>query len=337
MKKEIKDKYFYLILSFFSGCVELGCIIFSIQHHYPIYAIFLIGLAYQIGALFTNPIKLPPLINYFLLIISFLIVIIFPESIIALALTVLLLSVSLQFLRNAVSKEAKVSTLQKRVSRVLGFLISPVIMQFYFFGFISIIILVISLFTIGTGTSTLKISAEKTGFRFLGIVMIFHQSHYFSYSYLIPVIFAYYYRIPFFMLGFIFCMGWISYLLSEKIFAKMNLVNTFILGHIFVSLVLFVLFLFSTKSLLALIILWFLSGFGGGTVFCLRRLNFENIDLDLSENVGHVIGLLVGIIASLIFSNIAYTFIIAMSFAITTFVLFFLSNYLPIFFKKVKV
>ena len=49
---------------------------------------------------------------------------------------------------------------------------------------------------------------------------------------------------------------------------------------------------------LAVLILWLLTGLGGGSVFCIKHLakHYSDLDMELSENIGHVLGPIVAVL-----------------------------------------
>ena len=129
------------------------------------------------------------------------------------------------------------------------------------------------------------------------------------------------------MIGLIFIIGWITYLIVPHIMTGKAFGKYFICGHVFLTIVLFVLAINYDTTLSA--ILWILTGFGGGTVFCIKELNTKlglcsSNDIVFSENIGHILGALMGMVsyysfesymAPIIFSMIcALSAVIGMSF-----------------------
>ena len=95
-----------------------------------------------------------------------------------------------------------------------------------------------------------------------------------------------------------FVLGWITYTLVSYILKKEKYLLYFISGHIFLMFVLFAMSQIEYVSIKAF--LWIMTGFGGGTVFCIEKILNSNNDLkkkplEFSENIGHVLGLGLGI------------------------------------------
>jgi hypothetical protein len=288
----------YLLLSLLSGFLELGIIIYAFRQGMPLVAILLLGVAYQAGALFRRPVELPPWQYIFATGLGFMLGLVNHESIALLVLTVLLLSIGLQGGRELILKKTQVSTFAKRVSRVAGFALSG------FFDLRFLLAVAIVAFTTmlllrkGLTGVTAPFLHRNWHAGLLGVTMLIHQSHYFSYAYFIPFLLLYIHNVSAPLVGLIFCIGWISYSITPFIFAKQSLVRSFLFGHILATLTLFTIFGFF-QNFWILILAWFLSGFGGGTVFCLRELERNLVsgkpDLDLWENFGHILGLAISI------------------------------------------
>jgi len=80
---------------------------------------------------------------------------------------------------------------------------------------------------------------------------------------------------------------------------KEKYLRYFIFGHIFLMIVLFI--MSQVNEIPTKIFLWIMTGFGGGTVFCIEKILNLNNDLkkkslEFSENIGHVMGLILGIV-----------------------------------------
>ena len=321
----------YLTLSFLSGFIELGIIILIIGEGRSFFYIPIMALAYQMGALFREPLKLSPLHYCLAIILSFIPAFFVPKSYIFLFISVFLLSIGIQGLRGMISECTEVSTFIKRTSRVLGFSLSgflsenilPIIS-----GIIVIIILIIAKDL--NWSQEVKIQWKlKSGT--LGLIMIIHQSHYFSYAYMIPLLLVMNFSLEPKITGIFFCVGWLSYILSKKFLGEKRLSTNFALGHLFVSIILLFMYFYSTISLIVFLILWFLTGFGGGTVYCLRKLRAKSSkdqsDMDSWENLGHVFGLLICLIILRLSVMPTFLFITASFLAISTFILFLLTQH----------
>lgn len=278
--------------------MELGIIIYALRQGLPLSAIPLLGIAYQLGALFRWPVELPPWHYIAAIALGLVLGLVTDRSTPLLALTVLLLSIGLQGGRELVLKKTQVGTFAKRVSRVAGFAFSG------FFGlrFLPAVAIVglttMLLLRKGLTGATVPFLHRNWHAGLLGVTMLIHQSHYFSYAYFVPFLFLNMHNVSAPFVGLMFCIGWVSYSVAPFVFAKRSLVRSFSLGHILAFLTLFTIFGFS-GSFWVIILAWFFSGFGGGTVFCLRELErevtSEKPNLDLWENFGHILGLVVSL------------------------------------------
>ncbi len=130
-------------------------------------------------------------------------------------------------------------------------------------------------------------------------VMILHQTHYFTYCYGLLLILSHLAGGPMFV-GVWFGIGWITYLSAERLWSRTPLAYALVLGHLFVALTLGGLATLGHEPWGA-VLTWTLTGFGGGTVYCLTRLHrgagghFEG--LDLAEDLGHVGGTVIALLA----------------------------------------
>lgn len=134
--------------------------------------------------------------------------------------------------------------------------------------------------------------------------MVFHQMHYFSYCYVLPCLFylmlkdyGYSDISACLIAAFMFAFSWVVYLMpqwiSEKSTKKINYFQIFLAGHSILALIMLAMsWLSYMKMYTPLVILWCLTGFGGGTVFCIQHLSteYEKTDLKFSEDIGHALG-----------------------------------------------
>lgn len=299
INKKALDRYSitYLLLSFLSGFLELGIILYALRENMPLIIIPILGIAYQSGALFRRPIELPSW-HYLAATASGLVIgLIIDRSIGLLIITIFLLSIGLQGSRELVLKKRYVGTFAKRISRVLGFAFSGVF-DLHFLLAVAVIGLIVMLVMRKDLIGVPGPSFQRNWYAgVLGRTMLIHQAHYFSYAYFIPFLFLNMSGVSISLVGIVFSIGWISYSIAPLIFPKKSLIQYFSLGHLLASLTLFTIFSFSNNFWIVLGA-WFFSGFGGGTVFYLREMEHsisEKTDLELWENFGHIFGLIVSI------------------------------------------
>lgn len=322
----IVDWYYfdYLLLSFLSGLLELGVVVYAFRQNMPLVAIPLLGLAYQAGALFRRPFELSAR-HYAVAALSGLaLALVVGHYIVGLILSVFFLSIALQGIRDLALKNTEAGTFIKRVSRVAGFIFSG-----FFDPSLLVVVASVILATLFFGWKTLagmRPTRDRDNWHPgpLGLTMLVHQSHYFTYACFIPFLFLRVHSVQLSFIGIIFSIGWISYSVAPFVFAKQPRLKVFSFGHVLAFFTLVTIFCFS-QNLGLVILAWFLSGFGGGTVFCLRELASKVLedrpDLDLWENLGHVLGLVVSLLVISISANPIYVFLIAAIIALLTAIL----------------
>lgn len=286
----------FLLFSMLSGFVELGNIFWTIYNDNSVLACIGLGLAYQLGNLVPVPIKLNKNVNLALIVISIFLVSIYNfinANYWILFLLIILTAMSIQNVRS-IMKDS-VSTTVKRAFRILGFVLAPICYnEKVLFG---IIIFIFIVTVMQQNNQEFKI--DKCKIKFINLVMIFHQMHYFSYVYFIIYIMIFH-NIHWSKLiyGCIFALSWLTYIVMPHVFCKESYAKYFIVGHLFLTLTLICMILFRDNNLI--ILFWIITGFGGGTVFCIGKINgikkfCSKNDLILSENIGHILGVLGGI------------------------------------------
>lgn len=260
-----------------------------------LFAIPLLGLAYQGGALFSKPLTLPRWQYFMAVLLGTSLSLLGRNWLLFLFLQVFFLSMGLQGIRELVSKKANVSTFIKRISRVGGFAFSGFLnLTLLFVASIVVLLVIVVLWKGLMGVARISIQSNwHPGW--LGITMAIHQSHYFTYAYFVPFLYVNNLGVSAIFAGILFCIGWISYSIAHFVFKGQPLIRTFSFGHVLAASSLITIFFFSGNFWIVSVA-WFLSGFGGGTVFCLRkleaRITYQKPDLDLWENFGHVLGII---------------------------------------------
>lgn len=320
----------FLLFSTLTGFIEIGSVIFAVNSLFTINQIIILVLFYQIGCFFPVNIKLSKNIIYFfavLCIIFYMYMLINGVEYFLVLISTLLNSICLQTVRNL--QKSNISTYLKRIFRIFGFAISPnfsVLIMFIF----SIIIF------IGCYKSTIKqinaISFEKI--RFPYHIMIIHQMHYFSYYSIILIVFMKIDQYQGYFTSFIFVLGWVTYTITPYFLTKRKYEAYFMYGHIFLFIILLSMFFITNTNIR--IILWILSGFGGGTVFCIEKIFihrsiYKKTSMDTSENIGHLLGLFSCFLINNLFSSIDSTIFISAIYALIT------ASMMLIYIKKFKV
>ena len=144
----------------------------------------------------------------------------------------------------------------------------------------------------------------------LEATMVLHQAHYFSYCYAIPLLVA---RndlggMPF--VGLWFAVGWISYLSAEALWRRFPPYRVFVIGHLCLVLLLGLLAVLNSLPW-AVVVIWALSGLGGGSVYCLtimhKAVGLRHERLERAEDAGHVLGVVAALTFVLLLNgNVAF-------------------------------
>lgn len=314
------SKFIFLFLSIISGMLELGGIVFGVSLKLPIEYILVIALAYQLGNLFPNPLSLNKIglitISFCSIVLLALIdVVEFKYLLFLLAYT--MLNIVVQSMRSL--KKADVNTTIKRIFRMSGFLIVP------FFSIKIILCISIILFFLSLqleSHKSVKCKLIYPKIKLINLVMIIHQMHYFCYVYFIIILMSSYLVKDKFILGGLFTLGWITYTSVSHILKKSTYYKYLCIGHIWLAGTLIILAL-NINNIYLIIVLWILTGFGGGTVFCINKINKYRGDssesnMNFSENIGHVLGVAIGLLVFTITQSIIYPIILSSIFAIMT-------------------
>lgn len=298
-------RIFFFTLSMLSGFFELGSAVFLLYQGQNIQMILLAGFCYQLGNLAASTTKLSKKSTIIVAIGSSMAFATYGYSnfLICYFLGITLISVAIQKVRRLITEEygsEGISTFSKRATRIIGFLASGLVsLPLLIFGnlIIFVIIMVIATVVNGNWLDLPKLSLPKRNS--ISDIMVIHQSHYFSYAYWIPVLFVYQLGVRIPLVGAFFIIGWLSYIFTEKLFSRYNTLVVFVIGHFSVALALFVIGTFQ-NSVLLVATAWFLSGLGGGSVYCLKRVNkkmgIDQVDLEIWEDIGHVTGAIIPII-----------------------------------------
>lgn len=314
----------FLILSTITALLECGSIFLQIGYDLQPWQILSLCLAYQIGNLFPQPfqcsknmlIRLTSVSAGFIIAAYFLKDRLLFQWILYFA-GILSLSIPLQSTR--ASLKTKSSTIKKRIFRIIGFLLSPI--MHYFPTLLLLLCCLIVLFTvISLQTNKEKTVKETVSYKYLYknpyyFIMFCHQLHYFSYTYAL-IIFVHKLTCLPFPTMFFFACTWLTYLLTEPLvlalYKACSISNTLphrylltiIGGHSVLCIIL--LLLPNIKSVPLFLFLWIITGFGGGTVFaitesCKRLPTYKKELLDITENAGHLIGTALAVLVLTIF------------------------------------
>lgn len=294
-------KIIFLFLSLISGMMELGGVLYAIKNNFSVLQIVGVGLAYQIGNLVPNPIKLgkkTTILSALLCILCLGYYLFISMNYWILVAGFIFSAMAIQSLRTF--QKGNIPTAIKRTFRILGFILSIFIGRELFLS-IGVILMIISALI---KWPYAKFEVIKPKISFINVIMVTHQIHYFVHAYFIIVMIRdLVYKsfgtndISLLLISVLFTLGWITYTGISLILRKKHYFRYFIIGHLYLSIV--VLFMAMFYNNFTAVILWVLTGFGGGTVFCINKINeiteeSSKSDIIFSENLGHIAGVVIG-------------------------------------------
>lgn len=324
----------FYVTCIFSGMIEVGAVLWGIGAGYSVEGALGLAIAYQIGNIllfFLNK-KLRRAQGLFAAIAClFAAGLIFLDNptcrYICAFVCFALLSTIIQTLRSAVkSKEPR---WRKRCFRVTGFLISAVMYNYgaYVLVAISVMTLILTLLCpkYEDDCWLTKLILGQYGKNRICWAMTVHQMHYFVYCYSMLLISLFVYDSPF-AASFWFVANWIPYILTEplvKLTKTKSWLHFLIGGHILVACLLIGMYITVEQYSLVAMILWALTGFGGGNVFCIKKslLKYKEYHDQVwvfSENVGHFLGVIIALVVYHFTKSLPPVLLLGALFAIMT-------------------
>lgn len=305
---------FYL-LSLITGILECGWIAFGAVHSMPLWQILCYPLAYHMGNLFPQPFSLNKkclrvfgIVSLVCSIITFAVT----GAVCTIFTCISLFGISsvIQSVRSDMKSDG--NRLIKRVFRVAGFALSPLA------AFMPSVILfasdIIALYVLKNynGICSVNKPSSQNGYSY---VMLFHQLHYFFYAHItlaaMSLMFVNKGSGIWVVLGAVlFCFTWITYMSVEPVVSKFTdrVLSVFYIGHTGISILLTVMS-FLVKAPV-FIILWIITGFGGGVVYTISARaklvnSYDKKSMTISENIGHTLGLVIATAVALAFEETA--------------------------------
>lgn len=296
----------YLASSYLSGFIELGAIVLMVLNSGSLVEVLIAGSLYQMGNLLSSTARLTRKTLLVVLVLALSSTIAFhisgnPFFFFSAVGTVSWGLHRMRRLAKLSVLEAPVSTFSKRVARIGGFITAGIVGTEILIVLAGLTLLIASHLALVLKNDWRNIPHSNIPRRSsLSDIMTIHQAHYFSYAYIVPIILLMKLSVPVIYVGCVFVIGWLSYIYSERLLGKYRLSLVFTIGHILVASSLFFMWVFS-DSLIGVLLFWFISGFGGGTVFCIKRLNekedsTKQVELDFWEDLGHVLGVAIVIL-----------------------------------------
>ena len=331
---------FYYYISFLSGVVELGSLFWGLSRGYSLFPIIGLVTAYQLGNVlqYFVPKKIEHYSQYFLCVALGTCIaagVVGNQSMmqyIFMAVTLLVGSTFLQLEREAVKiKVEEWEKWKKRAFRVLGFFASATIALSC--GTWILCVILVSLIVIGFISEDFGYDDWFSNFKKKDVEapkvcwsMVTHQAHYFVYTYVLCAM-VFYHSGNAFWAAVCMVMNWIPYTITEPLVKVLKIEKYYgyisICAHLFNCMVLAGVYVCLVKgSIPAAVLLWMLTGFGGGNIFCVKKYLKSNIDYDndtwmFSEQVGHILGMVTCMII-VVFFKPEYTMLAAAFFALIT-------------------
>ncbi len=288
----------YLALSFASGAFEIGIVVGAIGAAWPVTTVLATGLAYQLGAVFVDAsMELGTVWRRAALVAAATAVMAVPAEPIVFVAAAFATGLVLHQMRGDAPKGT--TTLVKRGVRVAGFIIGAgagiYVVPIAAAAILGVDIAARAPVAAARSIPPLRMTAPH-------LVMVVHQSHYFTYAYALVMLLVADLGVPSALAGMIFSIGWVSYLLAERVLAALPASVTVVAGHLLTAACLVTI---GTRheSLPFVLTAWFLSGFGGGSVFRLGQwvaASSSPAETHRWENIGHVVGVVTaGVIVTL--------------------------------------
>lgn len=282
-----------------ASLLELGPLVVLLENKKGIIELLIAGLAYQVGNAAPRPAAVSGRYTVTVVAIGAAALLMFlPLGTAAWFVAIALLSWALQVTRRKVTAGVTAglpTTAQKRTARVFGFIAATMASPVWIGG---------TLFAICVGVLDMKAVNVTTppGRRGFGHplewIMVVHQTHYFCYAYAVPLLVALPELGGLPVVGFWFACGWVSYLSAEALWRRWPTRRVFIIGHLSLAAALMLMSMTATSPWMALAF-WIMSGFGGGTVYCLTLLHkhegLTHDRLERAEDIGHLLGVAVAI------------------------------------------
>ena len=333
-------KYIYYIISFLSGVMELGSVFWGLSQGYDMKHVIGLVFAYQLGNViyyFVSE-KASRRTSFFVVtatatcIIGGFIVKNQSLRYILILITLIIGSTFLQLEREAFKiKVFEWEKWKKRASRVVGFFVaSSFALKIGTFLLLAVLLILLAFSLVMPAFSYEQWKKElfDPNLKRVKICwpMITHQAHYFVYTYVLcAIVFKHYDSALWASIWFV--LNWIPYTITEPLVKVIRIERFYkhiaIFSHLFNGIVLIGVFVFVTKqNILAAVILWMLTGFGGGNIFCVKSAMKPYVDYStdtwmFSEQIGHILGMIVCLLLVLV-NKSYYTLLAASGFALIT-------------------
>lgn len=328
------SKGIYYLTCLISAIVELGSVFWGIKYGYGIVGILGLALAYQLGNVcrFLVGKRMAKCQDFMLggtLLISVVLLFADKASVLGYCLAFIMFFVFSTFLQNVRSSaQGDIPRWQKRSCRVVGFVLSALLYMLgvYMMLGINVIVLISSAllekYDYEGWIQNLK--DGKFGKRICW-AMVTHQAHYFAYTYIMFYLAMQQFENPF-VSTLWFAANWVPYTITEPLVQKLKWDKWYTIAigaHVFNTLVLLGMYLTVDTNMVFALLLWVLTGFGGGNVFCIRKALAINIKYDknvwnFSEQLGHVLGVVISVLIVVLGVDLKVSMLVGAGFALIT-------------------
>lgn len=303
-------RQFMLAAAGSASLMEIAPILGALSTGQSLLVVLLLGLAYQVGNGMARKLGGSPQAIGAVAALGLTTWLLAGQALATQLVAIAAMSASLHACRRALGgAEAcpKIPVATKRSWRVAGFIVAACLPPGYA---VSIVMAVLAL-GLALLASTPVTAPEKKVLRTgsarsarfllperLWALMVIHQTHYFVYAYAILYLVFNVSAGSAVAAAVAFAFGWITYLSAERLWQRFPEPTVFIAGHAFLTASLLGLGLAGENSWGA-VLLWVLTGFGGGSVYCLVSISaksgLSDERVEYAEDVGHVGGVALAI------------------------------------------
>lgn len=305
-----KIRMFMLAAAGSASLLEIAPMLNALSTGRSLLVVLLLGLAYQVGNGLARKLGGSPKVVGAVAAFGPTTLLIAGQALTAQLVAIAAMSASLHACRRALGgaeASPKIPVATKRSWRVAGFVVAACLPpEIAVFLVIAVLALGLSLLASAPFTASVKKihrtdSTRPTGRLLterLWVLMVIHQTHYFVYAYAILYLAFNVSAGSALAAAMAFALGWITYLSAERLWQRFPETTVFIAGHTFLAAALLGLGLTGENSWFS-VLLWVLTGFGGGSVYCLVSISaksgLSNDRVENAEDVGHVGGVALAI------------------------------------------
>lgn len=288
-----------------ASLLEVAPLFAVLRDSQPLTVILLLGLAYQLGNGAARHVGRSPVLLAALGILGLAAWLLSSGVVVVQMAAVAAMSASLQAVRRALAHSGpKIPTAKKRAYRVAGFVLAAVLPASIALS-LAVVVCVLGARLLALQAPTrvealATATAEAPPLRFnwtLWALMVVHQTHYFVYAYAVIYLAFSLSGASAVIAALAFALGWVTYLSAERLWSRIPDRSVFVAGHLFLCACL-VGMAWAGESWTA-VVLWVLTGFGGGSVYCLvsisAKAGLPEASVERAEDVGHVAGLALAI------------------------------------------